>query len=143
MTEMLETLASTPEGEGCWIPRDAKAPRVARHLLRQLLAATPGGERFSEAAELVVSELVTNAVLHARVHDRLLWVGFRLADGKLRVEVHDAGEGRPTVRSGTELDESGRGLMLVELLSQAWGVCGCTGIGKCVWAVIAPARALE
>ncbi|MDH6111218.1 hypothetical protein P3T36_003242 [Kitasatospora sp. MAP12-15] len=65
-------------------------------------------------------------------------MGFRLVGGQLRVEVHDAGEGCPSARPGGELEESGRGLLLVELLSEAWGVCGRAGIGKCVWAVIAP-----
>lgn len=67
-------------------------------------------------------------------------VGFRVAGGQLRVEVHDAGEGHPAARPVGELDESGRGLLLVELLSEAWGVSGRTGIGKCVWAVIGPTR---
>lgn len=62
----------------------------------------------------------------------------------LRLEVSDAGGGRPVVRVPGELETGGRGLLLVEVLAYRWGVDErSAGIGKTVWAeVVAPGAAL-
>jgi hypothetical protein len=87
-------------------------------------------------AELVLSELVTNALRVRVPRDRQ--VGVRIAhserDGLLRIEVSDAGAGRPEVRSPGEDETGGRGLLLVEALASRWGVQErAGGIGKTVW----------
>uniref|UniRef100_UPI0006916169 ATP-binding protein n=1 Tax=Streptomyces sp. NRRL S-350 TaxID=1463902 RepID=UPI0006916169 len=87
---------------------------VARYLLRAYLAALPAGERYADVAELLLGELFANAVRHGDAPaDRLIEVRFALAGDRLRLEVHDAGAGRPSVRAAAPDDECGRGLFLV------------------------------
>ncbi|WP_327190563.1 ATP-binding protein [Streptomyces xinghaiensis] len=116
--------------------RDSSVPR-ARALLHAVLADWGIGQDAAETAELVLSELVTNAL---RVPVPGDWqVGVRIvraeADGLLRLEVSDAGRGIPEVREPADDDPGGRGLLLVETLSHRWGVREReAGIGKTVWA---------
>lgn len=82
----------------------------------------------SETAELLVSELVTNAILHAAGRLRLTLFA---SHGVLRCEVSDASRRLPEVLSaGTS--ESGRGIFLVDALALRWG-CHQDGPGKTVW----------
>ncbi|MET9613892.1 ATP-binding protein [Kitasatospora indigofera] len=143
---MAETLdrPTTVEGEySCWLPRHRRSPGVARLLLRTFLGGFADGERFAEAGELLLSELVTNAVEHARVPaGRLVKVAFALRAERLRVEVHDAAPQRPELRPvPVQPDaEAGRGLLLVRELSDRWGCCPrAGGTGKFVWFECAPA----
>ena len=79
---------------------------------------------------LLVSELATNAVLHAR-SDFTVQVDF---DGeRARVEVLDRNPRLPAVAAVTSEAYSGRGLMLVQSLSSAWGVETHPGDGKTIW----------
>jgi anti-sigma regulatory factor (Ser/Thr protein kinase) len=82
-------------------------------------------------AQLLTSELVTNALTHGTGAIRLC-----VADekGHVRVEVTDESRATPQHRSRGTQEENGRGLMLVERLSSAWGVrpARC-GPGKTVW----------
>jgi hypothetical protein len=85
---------------------------------------------------LLLSELVTNALRVKAPSDRQ--VGVRIAhsadDGMLRLEVSDAGVGKPEVREPDEDETCGRGLMLVEALAHRWGVePRVRGVGKTVW----------
>lgn len=90
-----------------------------------------------DSAELVVSELVTNAVLHAGLPVRLTVVG---ADNFVRIEVHDRSRDIP-VRSQLQASGmTGRGLALVDAVSQGWGA-DPTSDGKIVWAEITAASA--
>ena len=105
-----------------------QSPARAREFTRRVLSGDP--PEIREAALLLVSELVTNAVEHAR--SGVLLVLER--DGRrLRVEVHDAGGPLPgrSEASGPR-DEHGRGLHLVEALAQDWGVEPGRP-GKAVW----------
>ncbi|MBD0691622.1 ATP-binding protein [Streptomyces sp. CBMA123] len=119
--------------------RTESAP-LARHLLRAYLAGLPAGDRYRDIAELLLGELFANAVQHAGAPaDRLIEVRFALVCNRLRIEVHDAGAGRPSVRSSRPDEECGRGLLLVNELAERWGCCPRSGgIGKFVWALIAP-----
>jgi anti-anti-sigma regulatory factor len=84
-------------------------------------------------AQIVVTELVTNGVQHA-VGDLTLVV--RRTARFLHVAVHDRGTGLPVRgESDPEVDESGRGLMLVEAIAAAWGTLPTTA-GKVVWATL-------
>ncbi len=125
----------------CWLPRHRKSAGVARLLLREFLAGLDDGELYVDVGELLLSELVTNALVHARVSPgRLIAVRFVVAVGRLRIEVHDASCERPEVRpvAGGEA-ESGRGLLLVESLAMAWGCCPRPGgVGKFMWAHVGP-----
>ncbi|NUQ99487.1 MAG: ATP-binding protein [Streptomyces sp.] len=119
-----------PNGPLC-VPR-------ARHHLRREMKAWGVAPPVVDAAELVVSELVTNAVRHAsRPRGRLIETRFlRMGDG-VRIEVHDANEVWPQAHKAAEDEESGRGLALVDALTDArWGVSRREGVGKLVWAVV-------
>ncbi|MEV7598650.1 ATP-binding protein [Kitasatospora sp. NPDC089797] len=113
---------------------------LARYLLRAYLAGLPSGDRYRDVAELLLGELFANAVQHSDAPtDRLIEVRFALVNSLLRLEVHDAGAGRPTLRSASPSDERGRGLFLVNELAERWGCCPrAGGIGKFVWALITP-----
>lgn len=82
-----------------------------------------------EAAELMVSELVTNAVKHGRSHH----IGLRLVrTGALLCEVSDDEPAPATLLDAASHDESGRGLLLVSSLAREWGT-STTAHGKTVW----------
>ncbi|MEV6979038.1 ATP-binding protein [Kitasatospora sp. NPDC093806] len=135
------TNPSDPTNEySCWMPRQRKSATIARHDLRRFLAGLPGGERFTEVGELLLTELVTNAVHHARVpRDRLIKLRFLLADDRLRIEVHDASAIRPVLREPSSADECGRGLWLVDQLAAEWGADPRPdAIGKLVWCIVTP-----
>lgn len=89
---------------------------------------------------LLASELAVNATKHTG-----LPMDIRLSDWPgevLRVEVSDSGSGIPQRRVPDPLDENGRGLALVDLLSRRWGVVG-SGEGKTVWFDVASASTRE
>ncbi|WP_439676489.1 ATP-binding protein [Embleya sp. MST-111070] len=91
------------------------------------------GHRDSDAihmAGVVVSALVTNAIEHAESDT----VTFMLAcdeSGAIRIEVDDHADGRPDIRPFDEDAEDGRGLMIVQALTGAWG-----RDGSCTWCTI-------
>lgn len=112
-------------------------PRVRRHLRRELEAW--GLAELADVAELVLCELFTNAVRHARgPRDRRIATRYQRVPGGVRVEVHDACATWPALKQAEDNEESGRGLALVDALTGArWGVSERDGIGKLVWAVVA------
>ncbi len=84
----------------------------------------------SEVAELLTSELVTNALVHTD-HDAI--VTATVGPNRLRVEVRDFVGRRPKARVPNADDGThGRGLILVQSLADAWGV-RAHGVGKAVW----------
>ncbi|MGW7584774.1 SpoIIE family protein phosphatase [Kitasatospora sp. NPDC054768] len=105
-----------------------RVPGKARRFTRATLEAW-GLSAVTDYAELLVSELVTNALLHADAPRRLRL--FR--DRVLTVEVSDAGGQTPQLRPFAEQDEGGRGMFLVSELAQRWG-SRLTRDGKVVWA---------
>jgi len=109
---------------------DPASIRAARQAL--LRACADWGVARVAEAELVVSELVTNALLHGRGD-----VGLRLHTdgGGLRIEVEDGSPGPPQVAQGRAPGHGGYGLRIVQRLS-SWGWYP-TRIGKVVWAYIA------
>ena len=100
----------------------------ARHFVAATLGRW-GCERLIDDAQLVVSELVTNAVIHAHTPAHLV---VTLRVGRLRIEVTDGGHGslRPQPWDGRRL--GGRGLLIVDRLAERWGVAHDTD-GKSVW----------
>lgn len=93
-----------------------------------------GCPEMTDAATLIVSELVTNAIVHAATPAELR---AQWSKGVLRIEVVDHAEGSPPdPRVAAPYDENGRGLLLVDALSSAWGV-ESTDQGKVVWAEVA------
>ncbi|WP_245001571.1 ATP-binding protein [Streptomyces alfalfae] len=103
---------------------DGEKVGIMRLRTRQRLCAR-GLSYIADEAVLIVSELVTNAIVHSG--GRQVTVTVSLRDGSLRIEVHDgvpSRHGRPG--SPRDADEHGRGLILVQLLAEegrgAWGV---------------------
>ncbi|MFF5209702.1 ATP-binding protein [Streptosporangium sp. NPDC000396] len=88
-----------------------------------------GLDEQSPIAELLVSELVTNAMYHARGRITLT---LSLQEGLLRCEVEDADPVLPRPHLAHHDEEGGRGLHLIELLSCCWGSAR-TPTGKAVW----------
>ncbi len=113
---------------------DAETPRRARLAVTDLLAGGQTSVDLQETAALLVSELVTNALLHgsgsASMH-------CELTEGFLRVGVYDEGTGTPEVREPGHLASSGRGLLLVRELADEWGVQPDGHGGKVVWFALA------
>jgi anti-sigma regulatory factor (Ser/Thr protein kinase) len=115
------------------------APGVARGHVRSV-AREWGLEDLADTAELLASELVTNAVqvsMRLRTADPpvvLLWI---TSDGiSLVIHVWDASDEMPVLKDMTALDdEGGRGLMLVRTLSKDWGAYRQAD-GKVVWCLI-------
>jgi anti-sigma regulatory factor (Ser/Thr protein kinase) len=114
----------------------AESVAQARRLVQRQLDDW-GQSDLSDDARLVVSELLTNAALHAKPPIRLRLA--RLPTG-VRVEVSDGSPELPLkVHAGTDV-MTGRGWSLVEALCDSWGVQSA-GHGKVVWATLLPADA--
>ncbi|WP_328393425.1 ATP-binding protein [Streptomyces sp. NBC_00390] len=85
------------------------------------------------AAELVVSELVTNAVRYGAPPVRL----HLIKTHTLTCEVHDTGTAAPHLRHARTADERGRGLFIINQLAAQWGT-RYTRDGKIIWAELSP-----
>ncbi|MCB5168779.1 ATP-binding protein [Streptomyces bambusae] len=108
---------------------DLRAVGEVRRALRELLRHG-GRSPCTSVAELLTTELVTNALVHT---DQGAEVTASLVGSRLRVEVRDftTRHPRPYVPSADD-GTHGRGLLLVESLAEAWGV-SALGSGKVVW----------
>jgi anti-sigma regulatory factor (Ser/Thr protein kinase) len=99
----------------------------ARHFVGDLLGDQP--HEIVEAAVLMTSELATNSVRHAHSDFEL---AVHLSHDAIRVEVSDHSQGQPVLRTPTPLDQSGRGLQIVQALAESWGIARSQN-GKLVW----------
>lgn len=125
-------------------PRGA---RLARRLAVKRMEAWghPSESDLSCRVALLVGELTANAVSHGRVPGRDFRLGLRhtpraagTAGGCVRIEVSDANPEPPPARPvvhGPD-DESGRGLLLVDVLAVRWGTSPRHPVGKTVWAEV-------
>ncbi|CAO5163819.1 Anti-sigma regulatory factor (Ser/Thr protein kinase) [Frankia sp. AiPs1] len=116
------------------LPADSRTAGRARRLVAELLAAWNRAETV-EVAQLLVSEVVTNAVRFIGDRDALcLTVALRV--DRIRIAVDDGSSLRPALRTAADDDESGRGMHLVAALALQWGVVDRPeeqGTGKQVW----------
>jgi anti-sigma regulatory factor (Ser/Thr protein kinase) len=105
---------------------------AARHHLRELLHDWQDTEQV-DSAVLMVSEMVTNVLVHTD-GDALIVaeVAHGAPDRRLRVEVTDTSDELPHRRRPGEMASSGRGLLLMEMLADNWGV-DPRGEGKSIW----------
>ncbi len=112
-------------------PGDPEALSETRRLIRTAVAGWGARDRADEI-ELVADEMITNVLMHtegsAAVTVRMLTGNER----RVRVEVEDTSSALPRRREAGEAGVSGRGLQLIEVLTDAWGV-EARGGGKCVW----------
>jgi anti-sigma regulatory factor (Ser/Thr protein kinase) len=130
-------------------PLPSAVPSARLHTRLVLLERGHGG--VAENAELIVAELVANAVAASQRLPQETGQPFvigpppvqlRLTGGVriVKIEVWDASNRMPRLRHETPDDlESGRGLILVDALSDRWGATPTRGGGKTVWAVMTPA----
>jgi anti-sigma regulatory factor (Ser/Thr protein kinase) len=117
------------------LPPEATSATEARRLLRHALADVDRHEAWADA-EVAVSEIVTNALVHAGtpMHLRVL-----LGSPGLRVELHDGSPHLPHRRHHSEVAATGRGLHVVGEMVDRWGAYP-SGAGKVVWFEIATAE---
>ena len=111
-------------------PAVPESTRAARRFVLQVIGEVPPDLR--DAIALMVAELAMNAVQHARTEFE---VTIDLTGATLRVEMTDAGSGRPAVQPMPPPHSArGRGLPIVDGLADAWGVIPSThGPGKSIW----------
>ena len=101
----------------------------ARRFVADALVHVP--KPLLESVELMVSELASNCVVHARAEFQVCIVR---AAGVLRVEVTDSGGGVPLLQHPDVNELRGRGLVIVKALADEWGVVRRAGeAGKMVW----------
>ncbi|HLX49964.1 MAG TPA: SpoIIE family protein phosphatase [Streptosporangiaceae bacterium] len=126
---LLARLSRIPDGHhASWtLPTEASSVRQARHLVSDQMEKWDLADAAS-TAELLVSELVTNAIAYATGE-----ISLRLIlDNALVCEVFDDAAAMPRLRNADDDAESGRGLHVVSQLAQRWGTRR-TQAGKAVW----------
>ncbi|MFI9149487.1 ATP-binding protein [Streptomyces sp. NPDC053367] len=101
-----------------FLPDDVRVPQM-RRLTRAHLRLWQA-LHLSDAADVLVSELVTNAIQHGGGHPVRLKETY--THGKLHIEVTDGNPQPPRPRRPDAAEESGRGLLLVAALASQWGV---------------------
>ncbi|HTU98777.1 MAG TPA: ATP-binding protein [Solirubrobacteraceae bacterium] len=119
-------------------PAIPQSVHAARRFAIDSLSGSPASTL--EAVELMVSELATNCIRHERASFHITIVG---SEREIRVEVTDSGSGTPTMRSPGPDEPSGRGLQIVDMLSESWGVNPEDPSGKTVWFTLPAAVPLD
>jgi anti-sigma regulatory factor (Ser/Thr protein kinase) len=113
-------------------PRHPESVGAARRFATEVLSGLDPDQL--DSVELMVSELATNSIRHAHAEFELMVAN---VDGEIRVEVTDRAGGEPRMRRAGPDDPTGRGLQIVNLLSDAWGVEHRADTGKTVWFTVA------
>lgn len=109
-------------------PPEPKSVGEARSFVAEVLAGCP--PLLVQDVQLIVSELATNCVVHAESDFDLV---ISSSADQIHVEVTDEGHGFPVFRPSQGDDERGRGLVITDTLSAAWGVERRGSTGKAVW----------
>ncbi|MFI8306095.1 ATP-binding protein [Streptomyces sp. NPDC085927] len=149
LTDATPTAGGTPPpdlgGAACraayFLPPDRRTVGRARHLVTEQLGLWGVAPDDCDTAVLVVSELLTNAVLHT--NSRRVACTLGATPDLVLIQVTDDGSGpsAPRTRRAGSRDEAGRGLLLVRALSEHWGVGVAEyGGGRTVWATLRTAR---
>ena len=125
-----ETSSSEPAVHD--IEADVTAVAAARRFTSRTLGDWKVSTETVDVAALVVSEMVTNGIVHGCPPMQLR---LRLRRDDLVIEVHDGGRDLPRSHYPDRLEESGLGLQVVELLAARWGARS-DGTGKVVWSVL-------
>jgi anti-sigma regulatory factor (Ser/Thr protein kinase) len=112
------------------LPDDPVSVGRARQFIREFCQAAGLSEENCQTAALLVSELVTNAIIHGRTSAQ---IDAHRPGAKLRVSVRDDNPDLPPVGNRPPLTaESGRGLTIVSMLASRWGI-EARGKGKAIW----------
>ncbi|AVH60786.1 MULTISPECIES: SpoIIE family protein phosphatase [Streptomyces] len=130
---LARTHALGPNQVASWeFPAEPSVVSSARSLTTTQLALW-GLDEQADSTELIISELVTNAIRHGNGNGNG-WIRLRLIRHQtLTCEVHDTSNTTPRRRHPHTADENGRGLLLVDRLSRKWGTRN-TPDGKLIWA---------
>lgn len=138
----LEVVERAGSGEGCTICTvrvrvSTESVALVRSCLGQDLTQRGVGDDLVDDAQIVVTELLTNAFRHARtLPDRTMRVRWKVRRESLEVEVTDGGsETTPTPAPQGVWRDSGRGLRVVRALAHEWG-SGEDRTGHVVWATL-------
>jgi anti-sigma regulatory factor (Ser/Thr protein kinase) len=110
-------------------PDDAASVASARHLVADAASASGLGE-LEALAELLASELVTNAVRHA--HGPVSVSASQATEGTMTVTVCDHDRKLPRLKRHGSSSYGGRGLQIVDAIADRWGVVPKAD-GKCIW----------
>jgi|SRR6185437_9090926 len=133
----------SPSAVGCPLSRGPQFARAARRLTRNTLRDW-GLVSLIEDAETIVGEFVANAVTHAALAPSTFRrssaenLGLRLLrrTGEVICAVLDPSDAAPVLRTPACAEEAGRGLQMVDALSDVWGWSPVAGRGKAVWAIL-------
>jgi Histidine kinase-like ATPase domain len=133
----------SPSAVGCPLSRGLQSARAARRLTRSTLRDW-GLDFLAEDAEAIVGEFVANAVTHASASGEQARkpaaenLGLRLVrrTGEVICAVLDPSDSAPVLKAPATVEESGRGLQMVDALSDVWGWSPVAGRGKAVWAIL-------
>lgn len=116
------------------LPNDPRTPRVVRQAIRAALLGQSCPQGLTDTAELLASELLSNAVRHS---DGLITVTLRADPDHIHIAVLDNHPELPGPLASTPDQEFGRGLFLVETLADLWGRYPVTGdFRKRGWKVV-------
>src|SRR5215213_6805678 len=129
-TAVAERTDQRPVSARIALARSPASVGTARRFIEARTAAWSFPEPAGSQLVLIGSELVTNAVLHARTE---LTLTLELRDGRVRISVKDRSKAPPTLRHYQADALTGRGLGVVAALSDSWGVSAAAD-GKVVWA---------
>lgn len=110
-------------------PAHVRSAGQARTVVRQTLEGWCDEDRLDDIA-LCVSELITNAVVHADSEPQLL---VHVRPDVIHVEISDESDVLPVMRGAGPEDTSGRGVSILGMLSDRWGALRRSGGGKTVW----------
>lgn len=111
---------------------ERKSVAVGRHWVVQIAAEAGVTGMANQVVELLSSELLANAVLHGSA-GRAIHLWFHHTEDVVRVSVSDSVPDRPVVLHPELVALAGRGMTIVEAMSNRWGVDGLSGGGKTVW----------
>jgi anti-sigma regulatory factor (Ser/Thr protein kinase) len=123
-------MAERPQPARIALPRSPSSVGAARRFIAARIAAWAFPAPLPDQLVLIGSELVTNAVLHARTE---LTLTLELHEDRVRISVKDRSQAPPTLRHYRPDALTGRGLGVVAALSDRWGVSTAPD-GKVVWA---------
>lgn len=128
----------SPAVAACALSTTAQSARAARRFTRDTLQDW-GLSGLADDVEAIVGEFMANAVSHAaRAAGPHMQLGLRLLrrSGEVMCAVLDPSDSAPVLRKPSRNDEAGRGLQMVDALSDVWGWSPVTGRGKAVWAIL-------
>lgn len=126
VVERLEAVLAKAAGR---LPADLRSAGEARRLVRRALDGWTDEERIEDIV-LCVSEVVTNAIVHADSGPRVL---VHVRPAVIHVEISDDTEIHPVVRGAGPQETSGRGMSILSAYSDRWGSLRRSGGGKTVW----------